>query len=111
MKRMVHLATLALLGASVTAGQVPTPLRLGPIQGRIQPGAMPPSNRYLGNPVLSGVGRMFFGAKLGDFHCGLRGFSKAAVLKMDRKTTGMEFASELVVKASLAGAIFGNILL
>ncbi|MBI3653977.1 MAG: glycosyltransferase family 2 protein [Acidobacteria bacterium] len=70
-------------------------------QGGIKPGAMPPLHRYLGNPVLSGIGRLFFRSGCGDFHCGLRGFSKAAVLKMDLKTTGMEFASEMVVKATL----------
>ncbi len=72
-------------------------------QGGIMPGAMPPLNRYLGNPVLSGFGRLFFHAPIGDFHCGLRGFSKAAALRMDLRCTGMEFASELVVKAFLLG--------
>jgi hypothetical protein len=62
---------------------------------------MPVLNRYLGNPVLTGIGRLFFRTPMGDFHCGLRGFSKAAVERMDLHTTGMEFASEMVVKASL----------
>lgn len=70
-------------------------------KGGIMKGAMPFKNRYLGNPVLSFVGRLFFSIKIGDFHCGLRGFSKEAVQKMDLRTTGMEFASEMVVKASL----------
>lgn len=70
--------------------------------GGIQPGAMPPLHRYLGNPVLTGIGRLFFGSPCKDFHCGLRGFRKEAVLMMDLRTTGMEFASEMVVKASLA---------
>jgi glycosyltransferase involved in cell wall biosynthesis len=72
-------------------------------QGRIQPGAMPLLHRYLGNPVLSGIGRLFFGSSCGDFHCGLRGFRREAVLRLDLQTTGMEFASEMVVKAMLHG--------
>lgn len=71
--------------------------------GGIRPGAMPPLHRYLGNPVLTKLGRLFFGSPSGDFHCGLRGFSKAAVMKLDLQTTGMEFASEMVVKATLQG--------
>jgi glycosyltransferase involved in cell wall biosynthesis len=70
-------------------------------RGGIQPGAMPLLHRYLGNPLLSGIGRLFFSSACGDFHCGLRGFRKDAILKMDLRTTGMEFASELVVKATL----------
>ncbi len=70
-------------------------------RGGIKPGAMPPLHRYLGNPVLSGLGRLFFRTRIGDFHCGLRGFTKEAVLRMNLQTTGMEFASEIVVKASL----------
>ncbi len=69
--------------------------------GGIEPGAMPPLHKYLGNPVLSGMGRLFFKTAVKDFHCGLRGFSKKAVLKMDLQTSGMEFASEMVVKSSL----------
>ncbi len=72
-------------------------------QGGIKPGAMPPLHRYLGNPVLTGIGKLFFDCPVGDFHCGLRGFSKAAIDRLDLKTTGMEFASEMVVKASLQG--------
>src|SRR5712664_3732192 len=72
-------------------------------RGGIQKGAMPLLHRYLGNPVLSFVGRLLFGAKVGDFHCGLRGFDREAVSSLNLRTTGMEFASELVVKASLAG--------
>ncbi len=70
-------------------------------QGGIRPGAMPPLHRYLGNPVLTGFGRLLFRSPCGDFHCGLRGFSKAAVMALDLRTTGMEFASEMVVKATL----------
>lgn len=69
--------------------------------GGIKPGAMPPLHKYLGNPVLTGIGRLFFRSPCGDFHCGLRGFSKAAVLKLDLRTSGMEFASEMVVKSTL----------
>src|SRR4030095_1955455 len=70
-------------------------------QGGIKPGAMPYLHRYLGNPVLSAVGRLFFASPCGDFHCGLRGFSKDGICRMELQTTGMEFASEMVVKATL----------
>lgn len=70
-------------------------------KGGIKKGAMPFLHRYLGNPVLSFIGRLFFKSNIGDFHCGLRGFSKKAYYKMELKTTGMEFASEMIVKASL----------
>ena len=69
--------------------------------GRIMPGAMPLKHRLLGNPVLSFIGRLFFKSPVTDFHCGLRGFTKAAVERMDLHTTGMEFASEMVIKATL----------
>lgn len=69
--------------------------------GGIASGAMPPLHKYLGNPVLSGLGQLFFHSPAKDFHCGLRGFAKSAVEKMDLQTTGMEFASEIVIKASL----------
>jgi hypothetical protein len=69
--------------------------------GTIMPGAMPWKNRWLGNPSLSFVGRLFFRSPARDFHCGLRGFSKAAYERMELKTTGMEFASEMVIKATL----------
>ncbi len=71
-------------------------------KGGIAPGAMPPLHRYLGNPVLSFVGRLFYPSKIGDFHCGLRAFRRDAILGLGLKTTGMEFASEMVVKATLA---------
>ncbi|MEG4068826.1 glycosyltransferase family 2 protein [Microcoleus sp. Pol11C2] len=70
-------------------------------QGGIKPGAMPPLHKYLGNPVLTWVGQLFFASPVGDFHCGLRGFRRDSILKLDLQTTGMEFASEMVVKASL----------
>ena len=70
--------------------------------GGIAPGAMPWHHRYLGNPVLSALGRRFFHTPIGDFHCGLRGFSRDAIVGLNLRTTGMEFASEMVVKATLA---------
>jgi glycosyltransferase involved in cell wall biosynthesis len=71
--------------------------------GGIEPGAMPNSHRYLGNPVLSGIGRLFFRTPIGDFHCGLRGFRRDRMMELGLTTTGMEFASEMVVKSALAG--------
>ena len=71
-------------------------------KGGIEPGAMPFLHRYLGNPVLSYIGRLFFRIRVGDFHCGLRGFSKDAVQRLGLVTPGMEFASEMVAKAALA---------
>lgn len=70
-------------------------------KGGIKKGAMPFLHKYLGNPVLSFIGRLFFKSDIGDFHCGLRAFSKEAFNKMNLKTTGMEFASEMIVKSSL----------
>jgi hypothetical protein len=70
--------------------------------GGIAKGAMPTLHYYLGNPVLSFIGRAFFRSPCRDFHCGLRGFDRAAILDLDLHTTGMEFASEMVVKATLA---------
>lgn len=69
--------------------------------GGIRPGAMPPLHRYLGNPVLSFIGRLFFSTPIRDFHCGLRGFDRAAIQQLVLRCEGMEFASEMVVKASL----------
>jgi glycosyltransferase involved in cell wall biosynthesis len=71
-------------------------------QGKIKPGAMPLLNRYLGNPALSLIGRTLFRSSVGDFHCGLRGFERQAILGLNLRAPGMEFASEMVVKASLA---------
>lgn len=70
--------------------------------GTIAPGAMPWKNRYLGNPVLSYLGQLFFRTPIQDFHCGQRAFTRAAYRRMELKTTGMEFASEMVIKASIA---------
>lgn len=71
--------------------------------GGISPGAMPWKNRYIGNPILTWIGRLLFACPAKDFHCGLRGFRKDAFLRMDLRTTGMEFASEMVIKATLFG--------
>ena len=70
-------------------------------QGGIQPGAMPRLHHWLGNPLLSFIGRLFFKIRVHDFHCGLRGFNVQAVQALDLRTTGMEFASEMVVRAAL----------
>jgi hypothetical protein len=72
-------------------------------RGGIAPGAMPTLHRYLGNPVLSAIGRLFFRSRIGDFHCGLRGFRRDSVLQLGLQASGMELASEMVVKATLAG--------
>lgn len=72
-------------------------------RGGISPGAMPPLHRYLGNPVLSFIGRLLFHVPIGDFHCGLRGFHREAILNLRLQTSGMEFASEMVIKSAMAG--------
>jgi glycosyltransferase involved in cell wall biosynthesis len=72
-------------------------------KGGIRPGAMPWKNRYIGNPVLSGLGRFLFRTPIADFHCGMRGFSRDAFIAMELRTTGMEFASEMVIKATILG--------
>ncbi len=69
--------------------------------GGIAPGAMPFLHRYVGNPLLSFIGRVFFRAKIGDFHCGLRGFRRDAILGLNLRTSGMELASEMVVRAAV----------
>jgi len=69
--------------------------------GKIIPGAMPWKHRWIGNPALTFIGRLLFRCPAHDFHCGLRALSKEAFLKLDLRTTGMEFASEMVIKASL----------
>jgi glycosyltransferase involved in cell wall biosynthesis len=73
-------------------------------RGGIEPGAMPPLHKYLGNPVLSWIGRMLFRSPIKDFHCGLRGFNRQSMLGLHLQTTGMEFASEMVVKSTLGGS-------
>jgi len=72
-------------------------------KGGIAEGAMPPLHKYLGNPVLSWIGRVLFRSPIGDFHCGLRGFNRKSILNLHLQTTGMEFASEVVVKSTLGG--------
>ncbi len=72
-------------------------------QGGVAPGAMPWLHKYLGNPVLSWLGRLFFKVPIGDFHCGLRAFRTDSIRSLNLRATGMEFASEMVVKASLNG--------
>lgn len=72
-------------------------------KGGIAPGAMPWHHKYIGNPVLSFLGRLFFGSKASDFHCGLRGFDRETIRGLNLRTTGMEFASEMLVKATLMG--------
>jgi glycosyltransferase involved in cell wall biosynthesis len=71
--------------------------------GGIKPGAMPWKNRYLGNPALTSIGRLFFRSPASDFHCGLRGYRLDAFNDLDLRMTGMEFASEMVIKATLKG--------
>ncbi len=70
-------------------------------KGGIEPGAMPPLHKYLGNPVLSFIARLFFPCEIGDYHCGLRGYKRESILKLGLVTTGMEYASEMVVKSTL----------
>ncbi len=72
-------------------------------RGGISPGAMPWKNRYIGNPVLSWIGKLLFGKQVGDFHCGLRALRKEALPKLQLSTTGMEFASEMIIKSLLVG--------
>jgi hypothetical protein len=69
--------------------------------GEIKPNAMPFLHRYLGNPILSFVGRLFFNISVGDFHCGFRGFKRQSMINLNLFTTGMEFASEMIIKSSL----------
>lgn len=71
--------------------------------GGIEKGAMPWSHKYIGNPVLSFIGRTFFHSKIKDFHCGLRGYNRESMLALNLHTSGMEYASEMVVKSELNG--------
>lgn len=77
--------------------------------GKIMSGAMPWKHRWIGNPVLTAIGRLFFKSPVSDFHCGLRAFTKKTYQNMNLQTTGMEFASEMVVKASLKGMKIGEV--
>ncbi len=78
--------------------------RLPKAGGTIAPGAMPWLHRWLGNPMLSGIGRAFFHCPVTDFHCGMRAFRRDTYLSMNLRSTGMEFASEMVIKATLMNA-------
>src|SRR5438105_9317907 len=69
--------------------------------GGIRPGAMPALHRYFGNPLLSLLGRRFFGIPMSDFYCGLRGFRREAILSLGLSASGMEFALEMIVKAAI----------
>ena len=71
-------------------------------RGRIEPGSMPKLNRYVGNPLLTALGRLFFRSPSRDFHCGMRAFRRSSILGLGLRTSGMEFASEMVVRATLA---------
>jgi glycosyltransferase involved in cell wall biosynthesis len=77
--------------------------------GNIQPGAMPLLHQYLGNPILTAIGRLFFHCPCGDFLCGLRGFDREAILHLDLRTSGMEFAIEMVVKATMFGLAIAEV--
>jgi hypothetical protein len=77
--------------------------------GGIAPGAMPALHRYLGNPVLSFIGRLFFRVPVRDFHCGLRGFDRLAIGRLGLCCEGMEFASEMVVKAAMRGLAIAEV--
>lgn len=70
-------------------------------RGGVRPGAMPWLHQYFGNPVLSFIGKVLFGTKVGDFHCGLRGFSRETFDMLNLKCDGMEFASEMVARAAI----------
>lgn len=78
-------------------------------KGGILPGAMPWLHRYIGNPILSFIGRLFFRSPAHDFHCGIRAFTKASIVQMNLQTTGMELASEIVIKAAILGMKVGEV--
>ncbi len=78
-------------------------------RGEIKPGAMPWHHKYVGNPALSTLLNLFFNTGIGDSHCGMRGFTRAVYGRMDLRSTGMEFASEFVIKAAQLGAKMAEI--
>jgi len=84
-------------------------LVLGDRMDNIRPGAMPWHHRYVGNPMLTGVLNVFFGAGVRDAHCGMRAIRREALDRLDLRTTGMEFASEMVVRAAKAGLVIDEI--
>ncbi len=95
---------LADIGAFVTKLREGTVLVMGSrFKGVIKPGAMPRLNRHIGNPLLTSLGNLLFGSSLTDFHCGMRGFDREKILGLHLSTDGMEFASEMVIRATLAG--------
>jgi glycosyltransferase involved in cell wall biosynthesis len=83
--------------------------RLASGGGRVLPGAMPRLHRWLGNPLFSRIARRWFRAPVHDIYCGLRGFTKDLYQRLDQRCTGMEFATEMIIKASLAGARIGEV--
>jgi glycosyltransferase involved in cell wall biosynthesis len=83
--------------------------RLGAGGGRILPGAMPRLHRWIGNPMFSRIAHVWFRAPVHDIYCGLRGFTKMLYLRLDQRCTGMEFATEMIIKASLLGARIGEV--
>jgi glycosyltransferase involved in cell wall biosynthesis len=98
------------LGGFVKALQNGAQLVIGDrFAGGIAPGAMPPLHRFLGNPVLSWMGRLFFRVSIRDFHCGIRGFDRSAIQSLGLRCTGMEFATEMIAKAALAGLVIGEV--
>ena len=90
-----HMVRLLSSGADLVVGNR--------FRGRIEPHAMPWINRYVGSPLLSFLLNVFFGTHVGDAHCGLRAFSTRAYTEMALRTTGMEFASEMIVRAARLG--------
>ena len=78
-------------------------------RGGIAPGAMPWLHRWVGNPILSRLGRLFFSARIADFHCGMRGFDRQAIESLELHTSGMEFASEMVIRSAMAGFRVANV--
>jgi glycosyltransferase involved in cell wall biosynthesis len=78
-------------------------------RGGILPGAMPTLHRYAGNPILSGIGRLFFKSPIGDFHCGLRAFRRESIERLHLQMQGMEFATEMIVKATIFGLRLGEV--
>jgi hypothetical protein len=90
------------VGGAGGRGPPPPDLVVGNrFKGGVASGAMPPLHRYLGNPVLSFIGRLFFNSKIKDFHCGIRGYNRDAILSLNLHTSGMEYASEMIVQATL----------
>jgi hypothetical protein len=83
--------------------------RLASGGGRVLPGAMPRLHRWIGNPMFSRIARRWFHAPVHDIYCGLRGFTKTLYYRLDQRCTGMEFATEMIIKASLAGARIGEV--